>query len=290
MGDFKGSADLEQEAISEFPAHLNHPNLSRCYAQKAFSLLQQAGTLLREQDSYSQSELGSLRQQAYECLITALPKGYHHHEAHHRGMGRVHYVLGVYYYDLGQMRKASEELEKARFVAGKFSDRSLEINSLILHAKCIGASSVEQAKQVLELADRTDNRRLKIRARISLGAAFINDKFRNLIAARTLFDEARSWMLESDQDYLRTELNDLERALRIARAEGDRLFEVTRTLVNEHSLDDIIKMVENSVVGAVWSSCGQNTSATSTTLGTTRRRIRGILNRRRSLVSARNLV
>jgi tetratricopeptide (TPR) repeat protein len=280
-GNFDESADLEQEAIDQFPPHLNHPNLSRCYAQKAFSHLLQAQALLRERGSQSSVEVGRFQQQAYECLAAAQPSDYRHHEASHRAMGRVHYVLGIYHFDLGQTGKAVAEFDKALFVARKFSDRALEINTLIFQSKCNNTSSVEQAKQVLHLADETDNRRLKARARINLGLAFVRDRFRNLTAARKLLDEARCLLADSDQDYLRTELNDLERALRVASAEDDQLFEVTRTLVHDRNLDDIVKMVEDSVVGAVWSSHGQNTAATAKALGTTRRRVRCILNRHR---------
>jgi len=283
IGHFNESVELEQEAIDQFPSHVKHPTLTRCHAQKAFSLLLQAASLHRQGVPHFDREVGILRQQAYESIMAAHPESYRYQEANHRGMGRVHYVFAYYYHDLGEMTKALAELGKALFVARKFSDRALEINSMILQTRCAGTVSVEQAKQILDYADRTDNRRLKIRSRICLGTAFIRDKYRNLSAAQTLLGEARIAMLDSDQDYLRIELDELEQALRATRADDDRLLEITRTLANERKLDEIITMVEESVVGAVWLSCGQVTIKTAAALGTTRRRVRRILDRSRKI-------
>lgn len=277
LGRFHESADLYAEAIRLFADGELHPVIIRCYAQQAFSLLHLADSQALAVEN-SSNTTASLRQQAYDALQAVYPRG--PEAGRDRTDARVFYTSAVYFNSLNQTNRAVQEIEKALLLARKYGDRSMEINSLILQDRCLGTFSVEDTRRILISAEQTDNRRLRARARIALGEAFLSDQYPNSAGATQMLEEASDLLNDSDQDYIRTELHQLESRLSLIRDKDNRLLEVTRSGVTQHGLTKTLRSAETKIIEDAWRASGGNISEVATRLGTTRTRVRRVLERR----------
>jgi len=276
LGRFQESANLYAEAIKTLPTDRSTSAVVRCYAQQAYSLLHLADSLGVNSPA---QVAGRVRQQAYEALQAVYPDKHAEH-GQRRTDARVYYTLAVYFAGLGQTDTALQEIEKALTIGRKCGDKSMEINSLILRTRCLGGTSVEEARRTVSSADETDNRRLRARARIALGEAFLQDSYRNVPAARQMEKEAAELLNESDRDYVRTELDQLHSRLAQIHEKDNLLFEVTRSAAALSGLAKTLRTVETRIVEDAWRSAGGNISDVAKTLKITRTRVRRVLERR----------
>jgi tetratricopeptide (TPR) repeat protein len=279
LGRFQESVTLYAEAIKSLRADETNPALVRCYAQQAFSLLHLADSLGASSENSSVQLAGRTRQQAYEALQAVYPAK--QNELSQRRTGaRVYYTLAVYFLGLGQTDRALQEIEKALNLGRQYGDRSMEINSLIVQSWCAGGRSVEVARRIMDLADKTDNRRLRARARIALGEAFLFDSYRNVPAAKQMEKEAGELLNDSDRDYVRVELDRLQSRLAHIHEKDNLLFEVTRSGAALSGLTKTVRTVETRIVEDAWRSADGNISEVAKMLKTTRSRVRRVLERR----------
>ena len=206
-GQYKSAAEMARQAIKMFVDHKDHThqNLARCYVHWSFALLLQA------QDSSPDPKL--LWRQAIEALDAAeviCNKG-----SHGRVLDRVHYFRACWYEHLGKLTEAKREAEKAFGFAQVVDYHVNKAHARNLQSKCARKENdhINARRWAIEAfneANNTDNRRVRARTFIWKGLTEADHTRRNLTAATGQLEQAKGWMRNSDQDYLRREFNELD--------------------------------------------------------------------------------
>jgi hypothetical protein len=210
--EFTTSIDHIREAILIFDRNDDdsHPIRARVYVHWAFCLLLQSQ--LRKGQSPSDLELN--RQTAYDALNDAQTIC---GADHPKILDRVHYCRAAWELFLGG-KKFKQEADRAFKVAESISDRVIMSHVNILRCQYArNQNAPEDAQEwalgALRVADKTDNRRVGIRARIWCAMTQADHPLYNYDRARVYQAEAEKHLLSSDNDYLASEMEDLKKHL-----------------------------------------------------------------------------
>ena len=180
-------------------------------------------------------------------------------------------MRGFLYLDDGELDRALAEGNEGYRVAGEKSDYILMARARIL--QCIIESSYfeeqidnsvdpgvhaqracDYAREALECARHTENRRLLARAYVWQGLVFMNDFFNNPEAARQCCDEAALLLRPEGQDYIWDDLQQLKaQILRKARVDT-ALREWSQGLVGEKTFQQITEEFASIVIPRVGSA------------------------------------
>ncbi len=279
--------DLALRACEGAEGGATHPLSLQCYAYKAHTAMILAKRLEeqrkpdRKYDLKAAAEKVAMwRNDADHCLnkaehiCKALPS------MQLRGVARVHWVRAEWYLHMGQLEDARKEAKKAYEIATKSNDRHIMIHALITEGKATEVPSLRDAKAALALAQETENRRLIITARIWIATTLLRYVPKNVTAAQHYFDEAQKIVLDSDRDYLRWELSDLEEEIKGTRAEEEKICDVTNLTVQESGLEKTLQLVEEEIISKWFHAYNQNINQIAAALGTTRSRVRRVLKRK----------
>jgi len=278
--------DLVLRACEGAEGGVTHPLILQCYAYKAHTLLLLAKKLEGQRKPDRQYDLKTAaekvamwRNDAHHCLNEA--ENFHKAlpSTQLRGVARMYWVRAEWYLHMVQLENARKEAKKAYEIADKTNDRNIMIHALITEGKATDVPSLQEAKAALTLAEETDNRRLIITARIWMAATLLKNVPKNVTAAQHYFTEAQAIVLDSDQDYLRWELNDLEEEIKGARSEEETICDVTNLTVQESGLEKTLQLVEREIISKWFRTYNHNINQTAAALGTTRSRVRRVLKR-----------
>src|ERR1039458_7291160 len=154
---------------------------------------------------------------------------YAHHDDH-RGLGTVHVDRGILYLDSGDLDAAGAEGATAFRLGEDRKDYILEARARILQSWVENAKFDEQveeksdlsqraqvalefAREAVEFAKHTQNRRLLARAHIAQGFVMVNEFFGDPHAAGECCDRAAALLKPEGQDYIWEDLQVLRRKL-----------------------------------------------------------------------------
>jgi hypothetical protein len=141
--------------------------------------------------------------------------------------------------------------------------------------------AIELAEEAIEIAKKTDNRRLLAEALIARGFAALDEQNRDVQVARSCTSEATSLLGEGDRDHLFKELGDLkEKILRSVGIE-DMLRRWSEGQVGSKTFQQVQEEFAEIVIPRVWENLGRNVSRVSSQLSISPKQVRRLLRKAR---------
>jgi tetratricopeptide (TPR) repeat protein len=236
--------------------------------------------------------LARLREEAFEHLAKA--RVIYDHYDDHRGNGNVSITFGYLYLDNGELDRAASVGATAFSLGDEKKDSVLKSRARILQCavECAkfeeqideGASggrssrlACEFAREAVESAKRTQNRRLTAKAHIALGLALSLDFADGLEEARQCADEASAMLDSANHDYVWRELQELKRKLRGAGKVNPMLREWSEGMVGNKTFQQVSEEFASVVIPKVWKREGCKVARVAARLSISPKKVRRIL-------------
>jgi tetratricopeptide (TPR) repeat protein len=211
----------------------------------------------------------------------------------HRGLGTVHVDRGLLYLDSGDLDAAAGEGEAAYRLAEDKRDFILEARARILQSRVENARFEEQiedksegrraqaaldlARDAVECAKHTQNRRLLARAYISQGFVLANDFFGDPQSAGESCDRAAALLKPEGHDYVWEDLQALRRKLLKAGSIDLLLRQWSQGIVGDKTFRQITEEFAGIVIPKVWKHEGRKVSRVAARLSISPKKVRRIL-------------
>ena len=212
----------------------------------------------------------------------------------HRGLGTVHVDRGLLYLDSGDLDAAAAEGTTAYRLGEDKKDVILEARARILQSRVENAKFEEQveeksdlsqraqvaldfAREAVELAKHTQNRRLLARAHIAQGFVLANDFFGDPHAAGECCDRAAALLRPEGQDYVWEDLQALRRKLLKAGSTDSVLRQWSQGIVGDKTFQQISEEFAGIVIPKVWKREGRKISRVAARLSISPKKVRRIL-------------
>jgi hypothetical protein len=135
----------------------------------------------------------------------------------------------------------------------------------------------EFAREALECAKRTQNRRLTAKAYITLGLALTLDASDDLEAARECAKEAAALLKQANHDYVWRELQELNRRLRGAGNVNAALRDWSRGIIGTKTFQEVSEDFASIVIPKVWRREGGKVARVAARLSISPKKVRRIL-------------
>ena len=215
-------------------------------------------------------------------------------QGNHRGMGTVHILRGFLSLDSGELDCAGSEAALAFRLGEPKADFILMGRARILQCMVENAKFDEQieeasgthrhaqlahdfARDAVEFAKHTQNRRLLARAYVWQGMTLANDFFDNLEAARQCCDSAAALLKPQGPDYIWDDLQDLKaRILRRGPVETV-LREWSQGLVGDKTFQQITDDFAHIIIPKVWEREERKVSRVAARLSISPKKVRRVL-------------
>jgi tetratricopeptide (TPR) repeat protein len=240
----------------------------------------------------TRQQFARLREQALEQLDRA--GAIYQGQGNHRGMGAVHILCGFLSLDSGEFDKAGAEAAEAFRLAEPKADyilmaRARVLQSIVENAKfdeqieeASGANQHAQlahdfAREAVEFAKHTQNRRLLARAYVWQGMTLANDFFDNVEAARQCCDSAAALLKPQGPDYIWDDLQELKaRILRRGPVETV-LREWSQGLIGDKTFQQITEDFAHIIIPKVWEREERKVSRVAARLSISPKKVRRVL-------------
>lgn len=213
------------EAISWYQrCDPSHRNIARSYINIAFVYRLLARDLASSKPCSTKSlrhqvaqEVERLRRQSFEQLEKATEIYGINAQKPCRGLGKIHNLRALLYFDSCEFDKAEAETEAAYSIGSKLNDHLIMADARVIQATLALDEDKEGnalaarrfAEDAVFHATKTENRRLKARAFIRLALALLKSPA-DLQHARILCAAASNCLVKQDNDYLRQTLDRLK--------------------------------------------------------------------------------
>ena len=212
----------------------------------------------------------------------------------HRGLGTVHVDRGLLYLDSGDLDAAAAEGANAYRLGEDKKDFILEARARILQSTVENAKLEEQveeksdpsqrgqaaldlAREAVELAKHTQNRRLLARAYIVNGFVLANEFFDDPHAAGECCDRAGTLLKPEGHDYVWEDLQALRRKLVKAGRIDSVLRQWSQGIVGDKTFQQISEEFAGIVIPKVWKREGRKISRVAARLSISPKKVRRIL-------------
>jgi tetratricopeptide (TPR) repeat protein len=240
----------------------------------------------------TRAHMAHLREQAIGQLETAW--SIYHDHGNHRGMGGVHILRGFLYLDGGELDRAAAEGAQAFSLGEPKTDYISMARARILQCMVENAKFEEQieeaagthrhaqlahdfAREAVELAKHTQNRRLLARAYVWHGMTLANDFFDNVEAARQCCDAAAALLKPQGTDYIWDDLQDLKARILRRGPVDTRLREWSQGLVGDKTFQQITDDFAHVIIPKVWERENRKVSRVATRLSISPKKVRRVL-------------
>jgi tetratricopeptide (TPR) repeat protein len=237
------------------------------------------------------ARLQALRMEAQAELDEA--EAIYNRSDNHHGRGSVLLIRGFLHLDTGDLAGALEEASEAYRVGQEKDDNILMARARVV--QCVventqfeegiedGGPAVHAqpacdfARDAVELARKTDNRRLLARAYVWQGLVWANRFFDNIEAARKCGDEATSLLKPDGQDYIWDDLQQLKVRI-LARTGVDTILrEWSQGFVGEKSFQQVSEEFAAIVIPRVWEREFRKVSRVAAKLSVSPKKVRRAL-------------
>lgn len=240
----------------------------------------------------SRGHLARLREEAFGHLGKARDIYARHND--HRGTGNVHITFAYLYLDDGDLDRAAGEGAVAFQLGSEKQDSVLKGRARILQSAVESARFEEQieegsgaasssqvacefAREGLQLAKQTQNRRLIAKAYIALGLALCLDFSEDMEEARQCCDEATALLNPASHDYVWRELQQLRRKLRGTGNINAVLRDWSHGLVGGKTFQQVSDEFAAIVIPKVWRREGCKVARVAARLSISPKKVRRIL-------------
>jgi tetratricopeptide (TPR) repeat protein len=222
----------------------------------------------------------------------------------HRGLGTVRVDRGLLCLDSGDLDSAATEAAAAYRLGEERKDYILEARARILQATVENAKLEEQiedkwdlsrraqlacdfAREAVECAKHTQNRRLLARAYIVQAFVLANDFFGDPHAAGESCDRAAALLKPEGQDYVWEDLQTLRRKLLKAGTIDSVLRQWSQGIVGDKTFQQITEEFASMVIPKVWKREGRKISRVAARLSISPKKVRRVLSKA-GLIESRN--
>jgi tetratricopeptide (TPR) repeat protein len=240
----------------------------------------------------SREHLTRLRAEAFEHLRQA--REIYSRFGDHRGTGNVHITFAYLYLDDGELDRAGSEGATAFQLGDEKQDSVLKARARILQCAVESTKFEEQieegsseapssqlacefAREGLQLAQHTQNRRLIAKAHIALGLALCLDFAEDMEEARQCCDEATTLLKPTSHDYVWRELQQLRRKLRGTGNINAALRDWSHGLVGGKTFQQVSDEFASMVIPKVWRREGCKVARVAARLSVSPKKVRRIL-------------
>jgi tetratricopeptide (TPR) repeat protein len=240
----------------------------------------------------SREQRTRLREEAFEHLAKA-QEIYERYDDH-RGNGNVHVTFGYLNLDNGELDRAAAEAATAYRLGAEKKDSVLKARARMLQSAVQGAKFEEQiddpssrvpssqlacefAREAVESAQHTQNRRLIAKAHITLGLALCLDFPDDLESVQSCVDGAAALLKPAHQDYVWRELQDLKRKLRGAGNVNSTLREWSQGIVGSKTFQQVSEEFAAIVIPKVWRRENRKVARVAARLSISPKKVRRIL-------------
>ncbi len=314
-GRFIRRSGRYQEALQHFERAMEvykkdfsqHPNLARAMVNAAY-VKRLMALELRGADNKTQAR-GSVHSKSLKFtrdaleLLTRAGEIYAHHH-HQGGTGSVLVNSGFLHLESGDIEKASIEADRAFALGEEKKDlilmtRARTLQSAVNRTKSeeqidgdedtyvYATRAVERAEEAIEIAKKTENRRVLAEAFIARGFAALDEQNRDLQTARLCASEAATLIGEGDRDHLFNELGGLkEKILRSVGVE-DTLRRWSEGQIGCKTFQQVQEEFAEIVIPRVWENLGRNVSRVSAQLSISPKKVRRLLRKARTIKEVR---
>ena len=308
-GRFIRRSGRYQEALEHFERAIelygkdfsHHPNLARAMVNASY-VKRLMALELRDSKNRGQargsvnSKYLKLTQEALELLRQAGEIYADHH--HQGGTGAVFVNSGFLHLESGDIEKASFEADRAFVLGEEKKDLILMSRARTLQSAVNRARSEEQlggdedtfvyaklavtlADEAVDIAKKTENRRVIAEAIITRGFAALDEQNCDMQTARSCASEAATLLGEGDRDHLFKELGDLkEKILRSVGVE-DTLRRWSEGQIGSKTFQQVQEEFAEIVIPRVWENLGRNVSKVSDQLSISPKKVRRLLRKAR---------
>jgi len=240
----------------------------------------------------AREHLSRLREEAFEHLAKA--REIYDRYDDHRGNGNVHVTFGYIYLDNGELDRAGSVAATAFSLGAEKKDNVLKGRARILQCavECAkyeeqieeGASggrtsrlACEFAREALEFAKNTQNRRLIAKAHVALGLALCLDFPDDMEVVQRCAEGATALLQPVSHDYLGRELQELKRKLRAAATVNPTLREWSEGIIGSKSFQQVSEEFAKIVIPKVWRREGCKVARVAARLSISPKKVRRIL-------------
>jgi tetratricopeptide (TPR) repeat protein len=236
--------------------------------------------------------LERLREEAFAHLAEA--EDIYRHYDDHRGAGAVHVNRGLLYLDSGELERAKREADAAYQLGTEKQDHILRARARVLGSAVEAAKFEEQleesddrahpaqlaadyAREAVECARHTENRRLLAKAYLALGTTLANEFFNDSRGAQQCCESAAALLEGGGRDYVWADLQKLRAMVMSAEGIDFTLREWSQGLVGERTFQQIDEEFAGIVISKVWMREGRKVSRVAEKLSISPKKVRRVL-------------
>ena len=242
--------------------------------------------------AHARKQFVELREKALEQLEAA--GAIYQGQGNHRGMGAVHILRGFLCLDSGELDSAGAAAAEAFRLGEPKADYILMARARILQSivenskfdeqieEASGANQHAQrahdfARDAVDFAKHTQNRRLLARAYVWQGMTFANDFFDNVEAARQCCDAAAALLKPQGPDYIWDDLQELKSRI-LRRGPVDTVLrEWSQGLVGDKTFQQITEDFAHIIIPKVWEREDRKVSRVAARLSISPKKVRRVL-------------
>lgn len=313
-GNYAEALRLFSRAIEHFQKRsLQHRNLARslvniAYVQRLIALQvsrqidaesakrRKAGASTTERDraQRQREHYEQTRAEAFKNLDEA-ERIYRHHN-HHHGIGSVYENRGLLYLDSGDLDLAAAQAEEAYRIGQEENDQILIARTRLLQCTLENAKLEEgieggtgawehaqaardYAREAVEAARHTQNRRLLARTYIAKGLTACSPLFNDLDDAKHCCDTAASFLRTVDYDDLGEQLQLLKQKLARPGSIDPVLRAWSQGVTGDKTFQQLAEQFAELVIPRVWEQEGRKVQRVARRLSVSPKKVRRILSR-----------
>lgn len=290
------------QAIEEYGRRdTAHPNLARSlanmgYVERLVALqfrkrIDAEAAQRRRAEPEIRQNYEAMRAQALEHLDRA-SEIYRTH-AHHRGAGTVCVNRGHLHLDSGDLSRATEEARQAYQLGEPKNDFILMARARLLECMVentkleeeiedpawVAHQALEASREAVELARRTENRRLQARALIWQGLTLCNTSTGSTDAARENCEHAASLLKNEVQDHIWEDLQTLKAKVVRGGSLDATLQAWSQGVVGQRTFQQLTEDFADLMIPKIWEHEGRKVARVAKRLSISPKKVRRVLAR-----------